>query len=255
MILSIVNNKGGVGKTTTAINLAAGLAAKKKKVLLVDLDSQSASTFSLGCSVDEGLSLADVLTGESSPLDAIRQTSVANLSLLPGSFELVNVEMNLKNIRGRENVLSKRLQEVRNLYEYIIIDSPPSMSLLTLNGLIAADYHIVPVVPVVLSLQGLVHFLKAVERIKEGLGIELPRLGILLTKVDYRVKVTTEIIEMIREHYSDTFKTEIRTNIRLAESPSFGETIFQYDDRSTGAESYKKLTNEVLRKIKNRGEA
>jgi len=249
MILSIVNNKGGVGKTTTAINLAAGLAAKKKRVLLVDLDSQSASTFSLGCSVDEGLSLADVLTGESNPLDAIRQTSVPNLSLLPGSFELVNIEMNLKDAQDRENTLSKRLQGVRDLYEYIIIDSPPSMSLLTLNGLIAADYHIIPVVPVVLSLQGLVHFLRAVERIKAGLGIELPRLGILLTRVDYRVKVTTEVIEMIRGHYPDTFKTEIRTNIRLAESPSFGQTIFQYDEKSTGAEYYRKMTCEVLQRI------
>jgi len=124
------------------------------------------------------------------------------------------------------------------------------MSLLTINGLLIADFHIVPVVPVILSLQGLVHFLNAVERIEEGLSVELPRLGILLTKVDYRVNVTTEITEMIRGHYSDVFETEIRTNVRLAECPSFGQPIFQYDNKSTGAEFYKQLTKEVIERIR-----
>ena len=251
-IIALVNNKGGVGKTTSAVNLAAGLiAAGKKKVLLVDLDAQGSASLSLG------LTRADLLPGSAEVIldghpirEAIRPTSVKGLDILPGSMALASADLVLSAVAGREVVLKDALTPIRGDYDFTVLDCPPSLGLLTVNALTAADFFIVPVTPDYLSLEGLVNLLDAVERIKKGIGKAAGLLGILLTLADYRLNVTEEIGQMIRGYYGRlVFKAEIRGNVRLKEAPSFGKTIFDYDNGSAGAEAYRQLTKEVLKRI------
>ena len=251
-IIALVNNKGGVGKTTSAVNLSAGLiAAGKKKVLLVDLDAQGSASLSLG------LTRADLLPGSAEVIldghpirEAIRPTSVKGLDILPGSMALASADLVLSAVAGREVVLKDALTPIRGDYDFTVLDCPPSLGLLTVNALTAADFFIVPVTPDYLSLEGLVNLLDAVERIKKGIGKAAGLLGILLTLADYRLNVTEEIGQMIRGYYGRlVFKAEIRGNVRLKEAPSFGKTIFDYDNGSAGAEAYRQLTKEVLKRI------
>ncbi len=251
MILALVNNKGGVAKTTTAVSLTAGLARQNRRVLLIDLDSQGSASLSLGIArADLKPSLADVLLDTLPIRRAIRETTVEGLDLLTGSMELASADLILGDVRGRERRLQEAITPIRNDYDFIILDCPPSLSLLPINALIAADAFIVPVTPHYLALEGLINLMGAVERIRQGVGDVASLLGLVLTIVDYRTRATKEIVDIIREHYSDqVFKTEIRINTRLTEAPSFGRSIFDYDVTSSGAGAYHRLVAEVLQKI------
>ena len=250
-IIALVNNKGGVGKTTSAVNLAAGLVAAGRRILLADLDAQGSASLSLG------LTRADLTPGsaevmlEGHPIrEVIRPTSVKGLDILPGSMALASADLVLSVVKGREVVLKDALTPIRGDYDFTVLDCPPSLGLLTVNALTAADFFIIPVTPDYLSLEGLVNLLEAVERIKKGIGKAAGLLGILLTMADYRLNVTEEISQMIRGYYGRlVFKAEIRGNVRLKEAPSFGKTIFDYDNGSAGAEAYRQLTKEVLKRI------
>jgi chromosome partitioning protein len=249
-ILALINSKGGVAKTTTAVNLAAGLAGKTRRVLLVDLDAQASASMALN--VHRAAlrpSAADVLL-EGMPIrQALRHTAVEGLDILPGSMELVNADLALADVRLRERRVQEALAPIASDYAFVILDCPPSLALLPINALVAAEAFLVPVTPHYLALEGLVNLMAAVERMRRGIGTVAVLLGIVLTMVDYRTRATSEIAEVIRSHYSaQVLKTEIRMNIRLTEAPSFGQTIFDYDSRSTGAEAYRRLAAEVLQR-------
>lgn len=250
-IIALVNNKGGVGKTTSAVNIAAGIAAGKR-VLLVDLDAQGSASLSLGLTRgDLSPGSAEVIM-EGHPIrEAIRPSSVKGLDILPGSMALASADLALSVIAGREVVMKNVLKPILNDYDFAVLDCPPSLGLLTVNALTAADFFIIPLTPDYLSLEGLVNFMDAVEKIRAGIGgrVAAP-LGILLTLADYRLNATKEIGQMIRGfHGRLVFKTEIRVNVKLKEAPSFGKSVFDYDNGSSGAEAYRELTKEVLQRI------
>ena len=248
MILAMVSNKGGVAKTTTATSLAAGIAREGRRVLLIDLDSQGSASLSMGVSRrDLTPSIADVLFSGRPMRGAVRETSVPGLALVTGSMELADADLVLAGMRGRETRLTEALEPVLSSYDFVVVDCQPSLSLMPVNALVAADAYIVPVVPQYLALEGLVNLLEAVERVEGWTGRGALLLGILLTVVDYRPRVTWEIVETIRGRYRNlVFNTEIRINTRLAEAPSSGQPIFDYAPSSTGAECYTDLTTEVL---------
>ena len=249
--VALVNNKGGVGKTTSAVNLAAGIAAGRRRVLLVDLDAQGSASLSLG------LSRADLTPGTAEVIlvglpirEAIRPSSVEGLDILPGSMTLASADLALSDVTGREVVLKNALPPILGDYDFAVLDCPPSLGLLTVNALTAADFFIIPLTPDYLALEGLVNLMEAVEKIRSGIGEAAALLGILMTLADHRLNVTEEIGQMIRGFYGRlVFKTEIRGNVRLKEAPSFGKSIFAYDDKSAGAEAYRELTKEVLQRI------
>lgn len=247
-IIAAVNNKGGVGKTNAAVNLAAGLAGTDRRVLLVDLDAQGSASLSLGIArADLRPSAADVLLHGLPVQEAIRRSYVEGLDVLTGSMELSSADLALADLTGREVVLRAALAPIRREYDVMMLDCPPSLGLLTVNALTAADLFFVPVTPDYLSLEGLVNLMGAVELIRSGIGKTAALLGILLTMCDYRLNATAEIISMIRRHYGrQVFKTEIKSTVRLKEAPSFGKTIFDYDRGSAGAECYRELVREVL---------
>jgi len=248
MILALVNNKGGVGKTTCAVNLAAAIARKDRPVLLVDLDSQASASFSVGLNRDElHPSTAELLLERVPASRTIRATGTEGLDVLAGSMGLVNADLRLADDRDRTDRLRIALSPVAQEYAYIILDTPPSLGLVTVNALVAADAYVVPVVPHYLALEGLVSLLEAVERIRSGVGTVAELLGLALVQVDRRVKMTDELVQLFRGHYKrQVFKTEVPINVRLTEAPSHGQTIFQYDRTATGAVAYRRLADEIL---------
>jgi chromosome partitioning protein len=250
IIVALVNNKGGVGKTTTAVNLAAAVAHSRKKCLLIDLDSQASASLFLGVrKADLAPSSADVLL-EGRPLQgAIRETSNVCLNLVTGSRALSNADLVLAPVKGREYRLKAALEAVRPKYSYIILDCPPSMSLLTVNALVGSDAYIIPVTPQYLALEGLVTLVEAVDRVRAATGMGGTLLGVVLTMVDARMKSAVEINEMIRGHYKGlVFNTEIRMNAKLAEAPSFGQTILEYAPASAAADAHQRLAGEFLQR-------
>ena len=255
MILTVLNNKGGVGKTTTAVNLAAALASARRRILLIDLDAQGSASLSLGLDREElAPGTAEVLLEGMDMRQGIHQTAVDGLDVLPGAMALGNADLVLGDASGRERRLEGALRPIQEEYGFIVVDCPPSLSLLPINALVAADAYIVPVEPHYLALEGLVNLMEAVERVQEGIGTHARLMGLVLTKVDYRTRANREIAQIIRDHYKqEVFRTEIPINIRLAEAPSFGTTIFDYDAESTGAEGYRALAREVLRRAGRKG--
>lgn len=249
--VALVNNKGGVGKTTTAVNLSAGLTALDHTVLLVDLDAQGSAGLSLGLSRDDLRPGAAETILEGLPVkDGIRRTYVEGLDILPGSMQLASADLALGDLKGREAILKHVLTPIRKDYDLIVLDCPPSLGLLTVNALTAADHYLVPVTPDYLSVEGLVNLTDAVELVRKGIGKVADLLGIVLTAADNRLNVTEEIGTIIRRHYGkQVFRTVIPGNVRLKEAPSFGKTIFDYAAGSAGADAYRKLTREVLSRL------
>ena len=248
MITAVISRKGGVGKTTVAVNLAAALAALGRRVLLVDLDSQASASLSVGVPRGElAPSGADVLLHNLPIGQAARPTAVANLDLLTASPDLSSFEAVFSHSGSKETRLRSALGAARDLYEFILLDCPPWQSLLATNALVAADNFVLPVVPQYLAIEGVQNLLGAAERVRESFASRVSPVGLLLSVVDYRLRLTRQVVDQIRsEHKRLVFGIEIRTNVRLAEAPAFGRTIFQHDPASTGAQIFQLLAEEYL---------
>lgn len=222
-----------------------------RKVLLIDLDSQGSASFSLGISRDRLSPGSASVMLEGLPVSqAIRPTGIAQLGLITGSISLANVDIRLSDVDGRESLLRNVIQPVQDKHHFILIDCPPSLGLLTVNALVASDYYLAPVNPHYLALEGLVNLIQAVDLIQEGIGHRANFLGIVLTMVDRRTRAANEISELIRQHYNyQVFATEVPVNTKLAEAPSWGQTIFEYAPTSTGARAYQNLAHELLKRV------
>ena len=245
-ILAIANQKGGVGKTTTAINLAAALAAFDKKVLLIDLDPQANATSGLGFSKREESTVYGALIS-GGMAGTVRETNFANLWVVPSGRDLVGAEVELVGQHDREAKLRFALGTVRGNYDFVIIDCPPSLSLLTVNALTAADAVLVPIQTEYFALEGLTELLETVERVRGSFNPLLTMEGIVLTMFDERTNLARQVVDDIRQHFGDkVFETVIPRNIRLGEAPSFGKPVLSYDIKSKGAEAYLALGREYL---------
>jgi len=247
-IISVVNQKGGVGKTTTAVNLAAYLALQGKFVLLVDLDPQANATSGLGVdhrSLEKGI--YEVLGGEVSFKDAIMPTKIEGLKLAPSTPNLAGAAVELVNVERREHRLADVLLEIRNHFDYIIIDCPPSLGLLTVNGLVAADRVLIPVQAEYYALEGLSQLLATIDLVRNSLRQDLEVMGAVLTMFDTRNKLANDVLNELYKYFPNKiFRSVIPRNVRLAEAPSFGQPIAHYDPWSKGAKAYERLAREIL---------
>jgi len=247
-IVAIANQKGGVGKTTTAINLAVALAAFDYETLIIDFDPQGNTSSGLGVDVTKNnKNIYDVLCGKAPIESAIHQTSVEWLDIVPTSHNLAGAEIELVSEFSRESVLKRSLSKIREMYKFIIIDCPPSLGLLTVNALNASDSVITPVQCEFYAMQGLTNFTNTVEKIRQAINPGLKVDGGVITMYDSRINLANQVKEEIGKYYGDKlYKTVIPRNVRLAEAPSFGQSIFVYDPSSRGALAYKELTLEFL---------
>ncbi len=249
-IVAIVNQKGGVGKSTTAVNLGAGLAEAGKKVLVVDIDPQGNATSGVG--VDKGSldkCIYNVLIGGDPLSEVIVKTQLENLHLAPATIELAGAEIELVSSLSREGKLKKVLQEVVQQYDFLLIDCPPSLGLLTLNALTAARSVLVPIQCEYYALEGLGQLLRTIQLVQNHLNPRLNIGGVVLTMFDVRTKLSQQVIDEVRNHFKDkVYETVIPRNVRLSEAPSFGKPINIYDDKSKGAIAYKELAREFIRR-------
>lgn len=251
-IVALANQKGGVGKTTTAINLGASVAACERSVLIVDLDPQANATSGLGLPKNEDQSMYTVLVDGQPISEIIRETELPTLSIAPSSVDLVGAELELGGTDGREFRLREALATITGRFDYIFIDSPPSLSLLTINGLAAADSVLVPMQCEYFAIEGVAQLLTTIERVRESLNPALEIEGIALTMYDERMNLARQVAEEVRNHFGEkVYKTIIPRNVRLGEAPSFGKPIILYDIRSRGSESYVNLAREFIARAEN----
>ncbi len=246
-VISISNHKGGVGKTTSAINIGAGLNLLKKKVLLIDLDPQANLSQSLGL-INEPINIYGALRGEykPQPIEILK-----GLDVIPSTLDLSGAEVEMSGEAGREYILRELIDPIRGSYDYILIDSPPSLGLLTINSFTASNEVLIPLQAQYLALQGLSKLVEVIDKIKKRLNKELKIGGVFITQYDSRKVLNRDVVETIHAHFKDeVFKTKIRDNIALAEAPAQGVDIFRYNSKSYGAEDYLALSKEVLKRNK-----
>ncbi|MDF4204188.1 AAA family ATPase [Maribacter sp. SA7] len=251
-IIAIANQKGGVGKTTTSVNLAASLGVLEKKVLLIDADPQANATSGLGIDVD-GVELGSyqLLEHTKTARETIISTTSPNVDLIPAHIDLVAIEIELVDKDEREYMMKKAITELKDDYDYILIDCAPSLGLLTLNALTAADSVVIPIQCEYFALEGLGKLLNTIKSVQKLHNAELDIEGMLLTMYDSRLRLSNQVVDEVRKHFGDmVFETVIQRNVRLSEAPSYGESIIKYDAASKGATNYLNLANEIVKKNK-----
>lgn len=247
-IISIANQKGGVGKTTTTVNLATILAKKGKKVLLIDADPQGNATSGLGLDKDLEPSTYDILVNDTSLEDAMQKTIVKNLKICPANMDLAGAEVELVSMMSREQRLKEKVDEIKESFDYILIDCPPSLGLITLNAFTASNSVLIPVQCEYFALEGLGQLLNTINLVKKHLNKEIKIEGALLTMYDIRTNLSNQVVKEVKKYFENkVYKTVIPRNVRLSEAPSYGMPITEYDPRSKGAKSYIKFAKEFLK--------
>ena len=247
-VISVANQKGGVGKTTTTVNLGTILAKKGKKVLLIDADPQGNATSGLGVEKEVELSIYDVLVNETLIEDTIHDTIIKNLKVCPSNINLAGAEVELVSMMSREQRLKEKLEEIKEKFDYILIDCPPSLGLITLNSFTASDSVLIPVQCEYYALEGLGQLLNTINLVKKHLNKNIRIEGALLTMYDIRTNLANQVVKEVKKYFDNkVYKTVIPRNVRLSEAPSYGMPITEYDPRSKGAKSYMKFAREFLK--------
>ena len=248
-IISISNQKGGVGKTTTAVNVAAFLAERNKRVLIVDIDPQGNAGYGIGINAEEiNTTIYEVLIGELPMSEAVFKTDIDNLYLVPSNIHLSGAQVDLLDLPGREFILNKALDSIKRDFDYILIDCPPSLGILTLNSLVSADSVMIPLQCEYYALEGLNQLLRIIAMVQDKLNKKLKIEGVVLTMFDSRTNLSQQVVNDVQEYFSDkVFKTVIPRNVKLSEAPSFGKPIGFYDRTSMGSRTYENLAKEVMK--------